>query len=446
MANIHHLSHPVFSEPVFSEGRFQRDPNGFVVEHPSDSETFRQLGDLLKKKVVSFEKSRIAAGQVYSLEKALGDRGPQVVQQIATNKKIVFHSTGDSGASNVRKFGNEIRVADQLAEDASLSTGADRPAFLFHLGDLVYDFGEAQYYYDQFYEPFRNYPAPIFAIPGNHDSFLIPDTPADESPLFTFARNFCATKLGITREARSLHRTAMTQPGVYFTLDAPFVRIVGLFSNALEDPGLISSEGGNWPGVPDYQLEYLAAQLEKVKSDNYKGAVLIAVHHPPFSYSAPPQDGGSGGNHSSSRSMLREIDKICADKGVYPHAFLTAHAHNYQRYTRTVKIAGSEYDVPFIVAGAGGHNVNPLVRSSRGGRSGGPRFGQDVSYMDVDPAVESGGLILEKFASRNYGYLRVEVDTQLLRIGFHEAVNEDFHQSRYDLVTVDLATHTMVAN
>jgi hypothetical protein len=33
----------------------------------------------------------------------------------------------------------------------------------------------------------------------------------------------------------------MTQPGVYFALDVPFVRVLGLFSNALADPGVISS-------------------------------------------------------------------------------------------------------------------------------------------------------------------------------------------------------------
>jgi hypothetical protein len=59
--------------------------------------------------------------------------------------------------------------------------------------------------------------------------------------------------------ATSLHRTAMIQPGVYFTLDAPFVRLIALFSNSLEDPGVISSEQGKWTAVPDFQLEYLAA-------------------------------------------------------------------------------------------------------------------------------------------------------------------------------------------
>ena len=30
-------------------------------------------------------------------------------------------------------------------------------------------------------------------------------------------------------------RSAMTQPGVYFTLDAPMVSIIGLYSNVLEE-------------------------------------------------------------------------------------------------------------------------------------------------------------------------------------------------------------------
>ena len=38
-------------------------------------------------------------------------------------------------------------------------------------------------------------------------------------------------------------RTTMDQPGVYFTLDAPFVSIVGLYTNVLEGPGVIISAG-----------------------------------------------------------------------------------------------------------------------------------------------------------------------------------------------------------
>jgi hypothetical protein len=311
----------------------------------------------------------------------------------------------------------------------------------------VYDFGEAQYYYDQFYNPFRNYPAPIFAIPGNHDSFVTPGTAATETPLTIFSRNFCAASPMITPEARSLHRTAMTQPGVYFALDAPFVRIVGLFSNALEDPGVISSDGKKWPAVPNYQLDFLSAQLKRIKTEKYKGAVLLATHHPPFSYSPAKNAAGSGGNHGSSSAMLNQIDTICQQEGVYPHAFLSAHAHNYQRYTRTVHFGSSDFDVPFIVCGDGGHNVNRLVQSRRGQPAQEPHPGANVDYLESKKTgVKAKGLLLEKYDDTNYGYLRITVDKDQLRIGFYEVGGRSLAQSRFDMVTVDLASHTMVAN
>jgi len=34
-----------------------------------------------------------------------------------------------------------------------------------------------------------------------------------------------------------IFRENMTRPGVYWPLDAPFVRIIGLYSNRMENPG-----------------------------------------------------------------------------------------------------------------------------------------------------------------------------------------------------------------
>ena len=435
------------AQPVFDESSATPDPGRFKTAHPSDTALYKQVENLLKKDVVSFDPSRVQPGDLFALEDAWGPHGPEITQAIKKAGKIIFHSAGDTGASNAGKYQNEIRVSDQLTNDCHVADAANRAAFFYHLGDVVYDFGESQYYYDQFYEPYRNYPAPIFAIPGNHDSFVIPNTPSGQTPLSIFARNFCAPQPVVTREAASLHRTAMTQPGVYFTLDAPFVRIIGLFSNALEDPGVISSEGGKWPSVPDVQLDYLTAQLQRIKKEKYAGAVLLATHHPPFSYSPPPKQGGSGGNHGSSSAMLREIDTICAQEGVYPHAFLSGHAHNYQRYTRTVQfVKGKDpYDVPFIVCGDGGHNVNRLVQGRKGHPAQEPYNGAHVDYLESKPAVKVGGLLLEHYDDTYYGYLRITVDKQQMAIGFHQ-VGKSLAQSRIDMVTVDLPTHTMISN
>ena len=76
-------------------------------------------------------------------------------------------------------------------------------------------------------------------------SQTVPQIPTLEA----FLRNFCASTPtpGPSIDAGGAVRSAMAQPGVYFTLNAPFVSIIGLYSNVLEGPGVISSQGGQYP-------------------------------------------------------------------------------------------------------------------------------------------------------------------------------------------------------
>ena len=199
--------------------------------------------------------------------------GPGLIAGIQSARTIVFHSVGDTGAAKVTAtlsaataIAHEASVADAMAADVARG-GPDAPAFFFHLGDIVYNFGEGQYYYDQFYEPFRAYDRPIFAIPGNHDGMVFgqnPDVPQVPT-LQAFLRNFCAAESGPSPDAGGLMRSVMTQPGVYFTLDAPFVSIIGLYSNVLDGPGIISSQGGAYPTMTDGQVMFLQAELTLLK-------------------------------------------------------------------------------------------------------------------------------------------------------------------------------------
>src|SRR5262249_16752992 len=100
----------------------------------SDNAVYNEVKDLLKKDVVSFEKSRGDDDDLFQLEHAYGSHGAQLVQKIKNAGKIIFHAFGDSGASDARKYFNELRVADQVTMDCSRSDDANRPAFLFHLG------------------------------------------------------------------------------------------------------------------------------------------------------------------------------------------------------------------------------------------------------------------------------------------------------------------------
>ena len=136
-----------------------------------------------------------------NLPMSLADFVPsQVMTAINAAHKISFHCVGDTGAAKVTRsqtaataIGHEAAVADAMSAEVKTG-GLGGPAFFFHLGDVIYNFGEAQYYYDQFYEPFRAYDRPIFAIPGNHDGMVFgPGSSAPQIPTLTaFVANFCA--------------------------------------------------------------------------------------------------------------------------------------------------------------------------------------------------------------------------------------------------------------
>ena len=457
------LSRPLFSEPIFNEGVPTPDPSQFQVT-PNDTQFYtKEVQALLTKDVVAFPQASGNPGDLFSLASAWGPHGSDVINAINAAKTINFQMIGDTGATATKTFGAMIKVADAVTNDFHTSSTANRPAFLYHVGDVVYNFGEWNYYYDQFYEPYRNYPAPIFAIPGNHDSFVLPGTAAGQEPLTTFMRQFCATDTNVTKEAGSLHRTSLMQPGVYFALDAPYVRIIGLFSNSLEDPGVISSESGTagtlavakkgapkkgkagktakWPTVPDYQLEFLTAQLQSIKSSNYQGAVILAMHHPPFTYS-PNKSTSGGGNHGGSPAMLGEIDAICKQVGVYPHAVVSGHAHNYQRFTRTLNLDGKNYSVPFIICGDSGHNVTPIVSSSFGKKVPEPGDNVNVKYLDASTVFPGTNLVLNKHDQQDSGYLHVTANGKQLVITFNPVSRTTGGAAKPDTVTVDLASHT----
>jgi Calcineurin-like phosphoesterase len=187
-----------------------------------------------------------------TLQQVYGSDGAAKVQAIQQAGQIVFHSVGDTGS--VVGPATQSLVADKMVTDFNEANAADVPSFFFHLGDIVYYFGEATYYYDQFFEPYRDYPAPILAIAGNHDGVVYPKDPAPT--LDAFLRNFCAATALQSPDAGGLLRTTMIQPGVYFTLEAPFVRILGLYSNVLEDPGVISGENGQNTALDGRQIAF----------------------------------------------------------------------------------------------------------------------------------------------------------------------------------------------
>ena len=401
-------------DPHFGEPKPTPDPTSYV-DQKSDVQYYNFVNRHLLQPVPP---PRDPTNVVLTLAQALGTTGAAQVARIAKSGKVVFHCAGDTGPVNGPGKGPQSLndVVDKMVADFQEANPADVPSFFYHLGDVIYSFGEAEYYYDQFYAPYRDYNAPIFAIPGNHDGVTYKGDPA--ASLEAFLRTFCAPAFQKTPESGSLWRTSMIQPGVFFTLDAPFVRILGLYSNVLEDPGVISSQGTKGSPVDDKQLQFLNDELSRIKKEKYTGAVLLAVHHPPFT---------GGAVHGGSPLMSLDMDNAFKATGVYPHAVLSGHAHNYQRYTRLLA-DGSQ--TPYIVAGSGGHGISPLSKGSGGAVR--------------TPVAVNKQLTFELYFSE-LGSLRIVVTAAFLSIEFHSAAAGTASKTPVDVVTVDLKQRKLTA-
>jgi acid phosphatase type 7 len=299
-----------------------------------------------------------------SLNAVLTDEAMATINNSGT---MVFHSVGDTGGVNTP---TQIEnVANYMVKDFAGADITGHPSFFYHLGDVVYYDGETPNYYPEFYEPYSNYPAPIFAIPGNHDGDINAQFP--ETSLAAFVRNFCSQVPVITPEAKDANRHAMTQPNVYWTLDTPLVTFIGLYSNC--------PEGGQ---LSQTQIDWFQSELENAPAGK---ALIVAVHHPIYSAYGPKP---------GSQHLYDFLNTACTTaKNRTPDLVLTGHVHNYQRFTGT--LAGKA--VPFIVAGAGGYNPSLHTLSKA--------FHQ--AKLPIAMAGSDG--TLESFCDSQHGYLRITV-------------------------------------
>jgi len=326
----------------------------------------------------------------------------QGVDDIQTAGAIRFHAVGDTGRSSGVDAAQE-QVSDAMSSDYDASAGGHNPALLIHLGDVIYGQDKGNKYRDEFYRPYMKYPGKIVAIPGNHDGEVYKGS--DPVSLKAFLDNFCSASAVVPPIAGDVRifRQTMTQPGVYWLLTCPFVNFMGLYSNIAEGPGNLLGEKSD-----NKQIKWLTSTLASLKGD--KRALVIATHHPPY----------SSGGHSSSKDMLAQIDKACNDAGAVPHAMLAGHSHNYQRYTRATTLAGKDVQIPYIVAGCGGH-IDSSVDSAHGQKIGQAEFEKSM---------------------KGFGYLLLTASATQLTIAMF-ATNGG-PKMPFDTVTVDIASRRVV--
>ncbi|MFY9872201.1 MAG: metallophosphoesterase [Candidatus Nitrosopolaris sp.] len=307
---------------------------------------------------------------------------PDEAKAVQDAQSLVFHAVGDTGGVH----GDDVEKAISDAMDRQISDAAHAkkmavPSFYYNLGDVVYYNGESNLYDNQFYEPYQYYHASIFAIAGNHDG----DTstrrgdPVDTEPsLAGFMENFCDTT---SNHNNSPYRPTMTQPYVYWTFNTPFASIVGLYSNV---DGTLDARGTS------EQLQWFQQQVQSAPTDK---ALVVAVHHPPYSLDT---------SHGGYPDIEIALDRVIQATGRIPTIVLSGHVHSYQRFGRKLDAKNT---VPYIVAGAGGYANSPRLLHKIESDENGDRLPPE--YQTTRPDLK-----LMAYNDQEPGFLRISIDNR----------------------------------
>jgi len=288
---------------------------------------------------------------------------PGITKKAKADGKLVFHTVGDTGGIKNADYQSDVAKAMKTAIN-----GENAPSFFYHLGDVVYYNGEIDKYYDQFYEPYDHYAAPILAIAGNHDGDPIDDT---QTSLDGWVKYFMTATPHVDPISKDAPRVTLSLPNVYYTLICPYVTIIGMYTNVPEH-GSIDSVQQQW-----LTNEFNTADKSK--------ALIIALHHPIYSFDD---------HHSGSAAMADVLQHAINDTGRVPNMVLTAHVHNIQRIEKEI-VKGTP--TPFLVAGNGGYYHLHNLTANAG---------------DVD---ENTGAVLKYGNDKEHGYVTLTVDAKQIK-------------------------------
>jgi Calcineurin-like phosphoesterase len=383
-----------FAHPFFNPKTDPTKPNTPVKG--------KRMTDYVQTKLLSIPNPQ--RDPTMNLDEIIGTDGVKAIEAAGS---ISIQAVGDTGHENGL---NQELVAEAMTLEYDTMHPEKSPAFFLHLGDVIYFDNTDKGYQAQFYVPYKKYPGKIIAIPGNHDGEIFKydgTSTGQKKTLDAFQRNFCQPKAGVPPDAGTIYREMVSQPGVYWRLNAPLIDIIGLYSNIGEGPGFISGKT-----IGKKEKDWLIATfntINKSRITSTRKALVIAVHHPPF----------SNGGHSSSSQMLADIDDACKQAGIQPDAILAAHSHNYQRFTRNINFKNESWQVPYYVIGTGGRGTVPLETAT----------GQVVGDHSYDSSL------------MGYGYLTLTATAKILRFAFNQVADSGARTPYDKVITVDLKSH-----
>jgi len=289
------------------------------------------------------------------------------------NQKMVLHMCGDTGGLTLDEYNHKVAHA-MIHQIDGIEVTEDKPQFFFHLGDVVYNYGQEAEYYPQFFNAYQNYPLPIFAISGNHDADVDPVDPNKPTSLEAFLKVFCDTESRPIPFAGGTNYKSNIQPNIYWTLKTPLADFICLYSNVPRF-GTITPEQQDW----------FINELKDNTRNRDEKALIVCLHH--SAYSADT-------NHGSSLRMQQFLNSAFEETGVYPDAVFSGHVHNYQRFHK--QYANGKV-VPFIVSGAGGYALLHTLAEPH-----------DPAFPDYSSLLDN--VVLQKSCDFTYGFLKLSIE------------------------------------
>jgi hypothetical protein len=394
--------------------------------------------------------------------KDIDDRESRAIRERGV---LTFHAVGCSGDFKEHLPGSLVAkaMAAQIGNPQGNGgkPGAVEASFLFHLGDVVYKDedpsdpegkDQAAMYNSQFYAQYANYGREIFAIAGNHDGKT--SVHVKKSAILHFLQNFCDSKRRRSpdNQTANSNRLTMIQPYPYWLFETAVCYFVCLYTNDINAGQLDEPMGTKNP-----QYRWFVQTLKSIKAAADGKVVFLALHYPPYSGAANFAERGDPNLGPTPRrappaGVLLPLGNILQqafhESGQYPDVVLSAHAHSYQRITYTY---ASGWQIPYLVAGTGGHG--PIEKISKA------CSGESVSLPSVPfDIIVPPGLALPKgdsvkvafYDDNDFGFLRLTVDkNQKIVIGEFFAVQNQPNPAVYlpvlsDSFTLHLDKHTIV--
>ncbi|WP_256256842.1 metallophosphoesterase family protein [Nonomuraea pusilla] len=228
--------------------------------------------------------------------------------------------------------------ASQYAVVPGMLKAGHGTSFAIIASDVVYPAGSGNEYGDKFFRPYKDYDAPIYAIPGNHDWY---------DGLSGFMRVFCdapglppkpdrglrgllwrrpdtidEARLAAARELRGKPSQRAAQPGSYWVVESESLLIVGVDT-----------------GIRNVIDKDQTAWLRRVSLDP-RPKILVTGKPIYVGNAYKPSELEEGGT----------IDDIVRDPAHRYVAAIGGDVHNYQRYP--VKVG--DRVIQYVVSGGGG--------------------------------------------------------------------------------------------